>query len=139
MATICPRLMATSTTSNCGVGRSWIPVYIPSFQGPEDETGAVAADEAPASSQEAEHEYVCAHDDDDEALDDVGEVGCQLGLEDSLAGEESPRGVADVGAGEVERYAARERLGIFFSKAGVGAGSAALSAVEAGLYALNQR
>lgn len=64
---------------------------------------------------------------------------CQLGLEDSLAGEESPRGVADVGAGEVERYAARERLGIFFTKAGVGAGSAALSAVEAGLYALNQR
>ena len=53
------------------------------------------------------------------------------GLEGRQAGEDSARGVAHVGAVEVEADAARQRLGVVLPEAGVGAGGAALGAVEA--------
>ena len=62
-----------------------------------------------------------------------------LGLEDCLTGEDTSRGVARVGAVEVETYAARERLGVVLAETGVGAGGATLGTLEAGLYALHQR
>ena len=62
-----------------------------------------------------------------------------LGLEIGLAGEDSARGVADVGAVEVVPYAAGERLGVVLTEAGVGAGGAALGAVQASLDALDER
>ena len=62
-----------------------------------------------------------------------------LGLEIGLAGEDPARGVAHVGAVEVEPYAAGERLGVVLTEAGVGAGGAALGAVQASLDALNER
>ncbi len=63
----------------------------------------------------------------------------QPGLEGRLAGDDPARGVADVGAVEVEPDAAGERLGVILPKAGVGAGGAALGTVAAGLNALHQR
>ena len=58
--------------------------------------------------------------------------GCagRPGLEGRLAGEDPARGVAHVGAVEVEPYAAGQRLGVVLPEAGVGAGCAALGAVE---------
>ena len=62
-----------------------------------------------------------------------------LGLEGRLAGEDTSRGVAHIGAVEVETYAAGQRFGFVLAEAGVSAGGAALGAVEAGLYTPHQR
>jgi hypothetical protein len=62
-----------------------------------------------------------------------------LGLEGRLTGEDTSRGVAHIGAVEVEPDAASERFGVVLSEAGVGAGGATLGAVVASLYAFHQR
>jgi hypothetical protein len=58
---------------------------------------------------------------------------CHLGIEGRLAGQYLAGGLADVGAVEVEPYAAGQRLHVLLAEAGVGARGAGLGAVEAGL------
>src|SRR5919112_6027907 len=62
-----------------------------------------------------------------------------LGFEGRLAGHYLGGGVAHVGTVEAEPYAAGEHLYVTLADAGVGAGGAALFAVEAGPDAPHQR
>jgi hypothetical protein len=61
-----------------------------------------------------------------------------LGFEGGLTGDNTPRSIAYVSTVEVKADAAGESLGVVLAETGIGAGSAALGAVVAGLYALNQ-
>src|SRR5829696_5084585 len=63
----------------------------------------------------------------------------QFHIEGRLPGEDLSGRVADVGAVEVEPYAADQHLQVLLTQTGVGAGGAGLGAVEAGLDALHQR
>jgi len=60
-------------------------------------------------------------------------------LESPLVREELTGGITDVRAVEVKTDAALQHPSLLFTEAGVGAGDAGLSAVEAGLDALPER
>ena len=64
---------------------------------------------------------------------------CHLFFEGRLAGQYLAGGIAHVGTVEAEPYAAGEHPYVTLADAGVGAGGAALFAVEAGLDAPHQR